>query len=307
MRKNCILFCLQLVGDLNFKTMKKVCLLFVIVFVVFIASCSREDYVESVEGESKIVVEGWIEQGDVPQVILSRSIPINATVDSTNIFDYFIRSAKVTISDGTNEEVLSLRSDKNRVPPYVYYGSKIIGEVGKTYALKIEYLNKVIEATTRIPDTVSIKSAEYVKENPTDTTGFVYLQFNDPALEKNYYQIQTRLDKAEPIFVPALYGNLNDDNFASSSVSLQVARGIYVFSKTKYRPYFTDGDLIFIKLRTMNKDGFDFWNSWQNEIVNGRSPIFPANTSLKSNIKGGIGIWEGYGQSTISIQTHKKK
>jgi hypothetical protein len=287
--------------------MKKIGLLSVLFLLIFLVSCSREDYVKSVDGESKIVVEGWIEQGDVPQVILSRSIPINATIDSTTIFDYFIRSAKVTVSDGENEEVLSLRSDKERVPPYVYYGSKIIGEVGKTYALKIEYLNRVIKATTSIPSVVAIKSAEYVKENSADTTGFIHLEFNDPVLEKNYYQIETRLDKVEPIFVPALYGNLNDENFISPSVSLQVTRGVYALSKTKYKPYFKDGDLVFVKLRTMSKDGFDFWNSWQNEIINGRSPIFPANTSLKSNIKGGIGIWEGYGQSTISIQALKKK
>jgi hypothetical protein len=269
-------------------------------------SCSREDYVKSVDGESKIVVEGWIEQGDVPQVILSRSIPVNAVIDSTTVLDYFIRSAKVTVGDGENEEVLSLRSDAGRVPPYVYYGSKIIGEVGKSYSLKIEYLNKRIEAKTSIPNVVPIKSAEYRKVNPNDTTGFVYLDFNDPDLEKNYYQIQTRVDKVEPIFVPALYGNLDDGDFVSSSVSLQVARGLYVFSKTKYKPYFSDGDLIYVKLRTMSKSGFDFWNSWQNEIVNSRSPIFPANTSLKSNIRGGLGIWEGYGQNTVLIQTKKK-
>lgn len=286
--------------------MKRFCVLLVFFLSICMISCSREDYVKSVDGESKIVVEGWIEQGDVPQVILSRSIPINAVIDSTTIFDYFIRSAKVTVTDGVNEEVLSLRSDNARVPPYVYYGSKMIGEVGKSYSLKIEYLNKIIEAKTSIPAVVSIKSAEYRKVNVSDTTGFVYLEFNDPDFEKNYYQIETRVDDVEPIFVPALYGNLNDDNFISSSVSLQVTRGIYVFSKTKYKPYFTDGDLIYVKLRTMSKSGFDFWNSWQNEIVNGRNPIFPANTSLKSNIKGGLGIWEGYGQSTVSIQTIKK-
>jgi hypothetical protein len=286
--------------------MKKICLLFGIVLVV-LSSCSREDYVKKVEGKSEIVVEGWIEQGDVAQVILSRTVPINVSIDSTTILNYFVRSAKVTVSDGTNEEILSLRSDQDRAPPYVYYGSKIIGEVGKTYALKIEYLNKVVKATTSIPAAVEIKSAKYLKNTPSDTTGFVYLEFNDPPLEKNYYQIMTRVHRAEPIYVPALYGNLNDANFASSSVSLQVARGIYFFSKKKYRPYFTDGDLIFIKLRTMSKDGLDFWNSWQNEIINGISPIFPATTSLKSNIKGGIGIWEGYGQSTIWIQTPQKK
>ncbi|MNG13264.1 hypothetical protein D3C84_969320 [compost metagenome] len=56
----------------------------------------------------------------------------------------------------------------------------------------------------------------------------------------------------------------------------------------------------------MNKDAFDFWNSWQNEIVNSRNPIYPSNTSLKSNIKGGIGIWAGYGQSTILVRTPPK-
>lgn len=286
--------------------MKRFSWLLVFFLSICMISCAREDYVKNVDGESKIVVEGWIEQGDVPQVILSRSIPINAVIDSTTILDYFIRSAKVTVSDGVNEEVLSVRSDNNRIPPYVYYGSNIKGEVGKSYSLKIEYLNKIIEAKTSIPSVVPIKFAEYRKETPSDTTGFVYLEFNDSNLENNYYQIETKVEGVEPIFVPALYGNLNDENFISPSVSLQITRGIYVFSKTKYKPYFTDGDLIYVKLRTMSRSGFDFWNSWQNEIVNARSPIFPANTSLKSNIKGGLGVWEGYGQNTISIQTIKK-
>jgi hypothetical protein len=287
--------------------MKRFCLLLVLILTVCMISCTREDYIKNVDGESKIVVEGWIEQGDVPQVILSRSIPINAVIDSTTVLDYFIRSAKVTVSDGENEEVLSVKSDNSRIPPYVYSGSKMIGEVGKTYVLKVQYLNRIIEAKTNIPSVVAIKSAEYVKINPVDTTGFVHLEFDDLVEEKNYYQIETRVDGVESIFVPALYGNLNDENFISPTVSLQVSRGIYVYSKAKYQPYFTDGDLIFVKLRTMSKTGFDFWNSWQNEIINGRSPIFPASTSLRSNIKGGIGIWEGYGQSTVLVKAPKKK
>lgn len=287
--------------------MKHLFVLSVVVFFVLATSCSREDYVNSIEGDSKIVVEGWIEQGDVPQVILSRSIPVNAVIDSTTILDYFIRSAKVTVSDGENVEVLRLKSDTNKVPPYVYFGSKIIGEVGKSYRLKVEYLDQVIEGKTSIPKVVVLEAAEYRKNAPKDTIGYLNIRFSDPSFEKNYYQIETKVDKTEPIFVPALYGNLNDDNFNSSMISLQVNRGIYVLSKEKYKPYFVDGDLIYVKLRTMSKSGFEFWNSWQNEIINGRSPIFPANTSLKSNIKGGLGIWEGYGQSTIVLQTSKIK
>ncbi|MNQ50263.1 hypothetical protein D3C85_641940 [compost metagenome] len=284
--------------------MKKWCLL---VLTIVVISCNDNDFSTEINLESKIVVEGWIEEGDVPQLILSSSIPITEVVDSTNVLDHVIRSAKVTISDGQIIEVLRVKNDTDRVPPFVYYGTQIKGEAGKTYTLKIEYLNRVVSASTTIPKTVDLTSAEYVKDHVADSTGYIFVKFDDPLKEKNYYQIATRLDEQEPIFVPAFYGNLDDKNFDSPKISMQVNRGVLLFPKTKYKPYFTDGDIIFVKLRTMNKDAFDFWNSWQNEIVNSRNPIYPSNTSLKSNIKGGIGIWAGYGHSTILVRTPPKK
>jgi hypothetical protein len=277
------------------------------ILIMTAIGCNNEDFSAEIKLESKIVVEGWIEEGDVPRIILSSSIPINEVIDSTNVLDHAIRSAKVTVSDGQKVEVLRVKNDKDRLPPFIYYGSEIIGEAGKTYTLKIEYLNRIVSASTTIPETVALKSAEYIKNNAADTTGYVFVKFDDPVNEKNYYQIATRLAEKEPIFVPAFYGNLDDKNFDSPNISMQINRGVLIFPKTKYKPYFTDGDLIFVKLRTMNKEALDFWNSWQNEIVNSRNPIYPSNTSLKSNINGGIGIWAGYGQNTILVRTPPKK
>lgn len=275
-------------------------------FVLIALSCSKDDFSEQ-SIESKIVVEGWIEEGDYAQVLLSSSIPVTDVIDSTNVLNHVIRSAKITISDGLNSEVLRVKNDKNRVPPFVYFGSDLKGEPGKEYSLKIEYLNRIVQAVTTIPKSVKLNSAEYIKKNPTDTTGYIFVKFDDPPGEKNYYQIATKIDVTEPVFVPAFYGNLDDKNFTSSSISVQVNRGILLFPKTKFTPYFADGDLIYVKLRTQNKEALDFWNSWQNEIVNSKNPIYPSNTSLKSNIKGGIGIWAGYGQSTLIVKTPQKK
>ncbi|WP_369766127.1 DUF4249 domain-containing protein [Flavobacterium sp. WC2429] len=284
--------------------MKQFVLLF---FCMLFLSCNQDTFDKSSNTDSKIVVEGWIETNDYAQVILSTSIPIAATIDSTTILNHVIRSAKITISDGEKVEVLRLKRDSDRIPPFVYYGSEILGESGKEYSLKIEYLDKVLQAKTIIPKVVHLKKASYIKKNPQDTTGYVFIEFDDPVLEKNYYQVTTRIDKEEPIFVPAFYGNFNDDSFISSTVAMQINRGILIFPKTKFKPYFTDGDLIYVKLKTLNKDAYNFWNSWQNEIVNGRNPIYPSNTSLKSNIEGGLGLWTGYGQSTIIVKTPPKK
>lgn len=285
--------------------MKKLILLFLVALI----SCNKDDFGKEIKVDSKIVVEGWIEEGDVAQVILSRSIPINADIDSTTILNHIIRSAKVTVSDGENEEVLRLRNNNNHIPPFVYYGTEIVGKVGKNYALKVEYLNKRLEAITSIPNSVSISSVNYVKDSPTDTKGYLFVSFDDPVNGKNFYQIETLLVKHDSLFIPALYGNFNDDNFASPKVTVQIFRGkSFSFEDhSKYKNYYEDGDLIYVKLRTMSKISFDFWNSWQNEIINGQSPIFPNTTSLKSNIDGGIGIWSGYGQSTMLVKTPSKK
>lgn len=284
--------------------MKKCCL---ILFAIIAVSCNKDNFSTEISLESTIVVEGWIEEGDVPQVLLSTTIPITEVIDSTNVLNHAIRAAKITVSDGKKVEVLRVKNNKDRIPPFVYFGSEIIGEAGQTYTLKIEYLNKIVTALTKVPKTVPLTSAEYVKNNEADSTGYVFVKFDDPLNEKNYYQIATRIAKTEPVFVPAFYGNLDDKNFDSPKISMQVNRGVLVFPETKYKPFFTDGDLIFVKLRTMNKDALNFWNSWQNELVNSRNPIYPSNTSLKSNINGGIGIWAGYGQSTIMVRTPPKK
>lgn len=276
-------------------------------FVLLMISCVKDDLSVQNNLESKIVVEGWIEEGDYAQVLLSSSIPVTDVIDTANVLNHVIRSAKITVSDGVTSEILRVKNDKDRVPPFVYYGSILKGESGKEYTLKIEYLNRVAEAVTTIPKTVELENAEYIKKNASDTTGYVFVKFNDPLDEKNYYQVATKIDGEEPVFVPAFYGNLDDKNFNTTSISIQINRGILLFPKTKFTPYFADGDLIHVKLRTQNKETLDFWNSWQNEIVNARNPIYPSNTSLKSNIKDGIGIWAGYGQSILIVKTPPKK
>ncbi|HRM13878.1 MAG TPA: DUF4249 domain-containing protein, partial [Flavobacterium sp.] len=210
--------------------------------MIIACSCNNDSFGDGITLESKLAVEGWIEEGDVPQVILSSTIPINDVIDSTNVLDHVIRSAKITVSDGETVEVLRVKNDDNRVPPFVYFGKEITGKAGKTYTLKIEYLNRIVEATTSIPKTVLLTTAEYKKNNAADTTGYVFIKFDDPISEKNYYQVATRIDKQEPIFVPAFYGNLDDVKFKSHSISMQVNRGVLLFPKTKFKPYFTDGD-----------------------------------------------------------------
>ena len=274
--------------------------IFTAIILLAFPSCQRDDFVIK-DGESKIVVEGWIEEGEVARVLLSRSIPMNEMVDSSSFLKYTIRSAMVIVSDDNDSDTLRLTSASKYLPPYLYVGNKITGQQGKKYKLTIRYLNQSLTAESVIPPLVPIKKVEYTHKNPNDTIGNLTVEFTDPADRQNYYQIATRVEGVDEIFVPCLYGNYNSRNFVSPDVRLQISRGITIFPKTNFEAHYYDGDRIFIRLRTMPKEGFDFWNIWQNEIVNVQNAVFPANSSLKSNINGGIGIWCGYGQSTVGI------
>ena len=275
-------------------------IIIILIFSLFLSSCEI-NYYTITEGESKIVVEGWIEEGNVARVLLSFSIPMNALVDSANIMRYAIRSAMVIVTDGEVYDTLRLTSAPRHFPPFLYVGDKIVGKTDGKYTLMVRYLNRTITAETVIPPSVPIDNVYYVRANPTDTVGNLIVEFTNPVEKQNYFQIATMLEGHDNIFVPCLYANFNSSNFASSNVSIQVTRGVTVFPQTNLEMYFNDGDRIHVRLRTMHKEGFDFWNIWQNEILNAQNAIFPANTSLKSNIHGAIGLWCGYGQNTVRI------
>jgi len=276
--------------------MKKLIILFITCLLI---SCKRDDYI-SIPFDSKLVVEGWIEEGDVARVIVSRSIPINTVVDSSNFLNYVIRSAMVIVSDGTESDTLRLRSASPYFPPYMYIGEKIIGKRNEHYKLTVKHFGQEITAETAIPASVPINNVKYIKGNPADTIGNLTIEFTDPA-DENYYQISTFLEGFDDIFIPALYGNISDKNFISPNIEFKIMRGVTIFPHTNIETNYNDGDIILVKLRTMHKEGFKFWNSWQNEILNAQNPIFPANSNLKGNINGGIGIWCGYGQNTKKI------
>ncbi len=273
---------------------------FCVLFSLLIISCNKEEEIGYVDYDPKISVEGWIENGTPATVMLTWTASFNQEMDTTYLLNHVIKSAKVSVSDGEQTEILTLGMNKNYLPPYTYYGSSLIGKTGKTYTLKIEYQNKTIAAQTYIPQAVPLDDYWFVPES--DTSGYVHIGFKNDVMSGNYYQIATKVKNKETIFKPCLYGNIDPAIFnVGESVSIQINKGPVLYPDVNFETYFIKGDTVLLKFRTQPKPGYDFWNSWQNEVLNAQNPIFPANTSLKSNIEGGVGIWCGYGTYNYQV------
>ena len=106
--------------------MKKILHIVVIALLPLLLACSKTEEV----GRSQLVVEGWIENGGNPVVMVSESIGIatGREMDSKGILDHIAKWAKVSISDGTRTEILTGIPDTEYFPPYIYTTSAITGE-----------------------------------------------------------------------------------------------------------------------------------------------------------------------------------
>src|SRR5580658_10322488 len=78
---------------------------------------------------SQVVVEGYIENGKHPYVMLTRNAPFLGTIDSSQLASYIVTNAIVTVSNGTFTDTLRLTIDPTLPVPIAYETTNMIGQV----------------------------------------------------------------------------------------------------------------------------------------------------------------------------------
>lgn len=269
-------------------------MLFIYVACICIGACTPKLDFGNIDFEPQIVVEGWIENNGRANVLLTQWLPLYSEGEEVPAMDIPIKWAKVTLSDGEREEILVGRVDKDYLTSFVYTSSIIKGEYGKTYYLKVEYSGKTLTAETYIPEPVKIENVTV--ENCEDSLYRITATFKDNPNQKNYYKFFTKVESSNKRFLPSFMSTITDKGSNDSLISLEVNRGMKITEKSgaKYTPYFHLEDTVVIKLTQISETTFKFWTDYESEIMNGKNPLFPSTTNLKSNIKGGKGIWAGY-------------
>lgn len=267
-------------------------------------SCSDSLDIDIPVHESQVVVEGWIESGEVPRILLTRSAPYFSVVDSHNIRDYIVSTATVTIMTDSIVDFCIFKPSSRYFPPYYYLGNQTIGKVGNTYILEVFADNKKINAFTTIPKPVSIDSAWFELNEGSDSLGSIWIRFHDPAGEENYYRTLTQRKGKDADYQPTLTTAFRDDYFDGQEITLSLYKGKGILDPLEEK-YFRLGDTIDLKFCTMDERSYEFWNAYQVEIINSANPFATSNAKIKSNIVGGYGIWGGYGVKKYRIIAKK--
>ena len=270
---------------------------FITFFTVFF-SCEKDITIDTPKAEEKIVVEGWIDLNDFSKVMLTKNLPFFGTIDSSMILNLIIQDAEVIVSDGITNDTLIKALDFDVFPPIYYQGTKIKGEAGKTYTLKIEAQGKILTAHTTIPNPVLIDTLWFKKEPNHDSLGYVWGFFTDPTEYGDNYRIFTKRLQKDKRFFPVFGSVFEDKFFNGQSFQFSLMRGSgsssYMHEDQEFG-YYKIGDTIIVKACTIDRIHYDFWRSAEGAMHSGANP-FSNPTQIASNIEGGgLGIWGGYG------------
>lgn len=269
--------------------------LFYIVFSCLVLASCQKTIDDDTAGAGRLVVEGWIDSGGHPTVILTRSFSPMST-ESTVLADLVVRWAKVTISDGERTETMIGRIDNSMTPPFVYTTAQITGVPGRTYTITAEYDGHRIVSSCTMPYPVDISHIDVTPVAESDTLREVSLTFVPDRDGDRCYQLAVYDPSLSGRMLPCFMGAYEaSSSVGDGAVTLTVCRPSTDTDGGNYTPYFRTGRTIMVALTSIAPEVWRFWHEYDDFTAFGGNIFLAGTIPMHGNIDGGYGIWSARG------------
>lgn len=298
-------------------------------------SCEKEIEIDLPPGETNIVIEGSIESGAYPLVTVTRSIPYYTPINNQTLANMFVGDATASVVVGNDtvplikfcladipdslreqvKETLNLPKEFNNFCVFTSLDSRLLGKTGTSYTLLVNADGKQIKSTTYIPQPVALDSLWFKVDGDKDSLGFLWANMTDPAESGNGYRWfaqrinhytygELKGQQKDADFVSPFQSAFNDEFFNGLTFPFAFNRGVQAGSEKQddeeERGYFKRGDTVVVKFASIDNNVYQYWRSFYNSIGNSGSP-FASPANVRSNVKGGLGVWAGYGNYLDTI------
>jgi hypothetical protein len=267
------------------------------------SSCAEDIDVKLPNSERKIVIEGNIENGKFPQVIVTRNIPLFTSNAGATVNDFYVFDALVYVSNGSITDTLTLSVDSTSSIGVVYQGDAFTGNIGQTYFLTVIADGNTYTAQTTIPSPVALDSVFWKPEsNQGDSLGYAWGKLSDPAGLGNNYRFLAKRPMDRRFIAP--FGATFDDTYVDGKTfEFGYTRGYdptdaentYENDSDTLRGFYTKHDTIYIKFTSLDLASREFYTTFENALSNNGNP-FASPVTILTNINGGaLGVWAGVG------------
>ena len=285
--------------------------------IVGLNSCSKEVKIDILGFEENLVIDGSIETGRPAIIFLSKTRDIYAPTDINSYLNGFISGATVIVSNGTITDTL-IEICTNNLPPELdsiaaeyfgvpieqlvdlnlcgYVSTGIIGEVGKTYTLKVIHNNKTYTSSTKIENPTVLDNLFWKEQANLPGYGFSWAKITDSPIMGDAYRWEVKNISDGSFSKP--FQPFTDDRFYNGlTFEFSVENPMSFRDSTiedQYKGYYKLGDTIVVKFSRLGKKEYQFFEKKYNQIFSGGNP-FATPTNIPTNIEGGaLGVWAGF-------------
>lgn len=250
-------------------------------------------------GPMPLVVEGWIEEGAAPVVMVTRAVDLSDELASFD--DVVERWARVSVSDGERRYYLSGRIDTNYTPPFIFTTSRLKGKVGHSYSLLVETETDSVEAESRLMPAPLVARLEAEPIEGSDSLYRVRAWF-DGIEPDGMYRVFVRSQRQDSRFFGAFMGTFSGADYDPSEGRI-VTRGVHSLydAEGEFSHYFPYGDRVSVKICSMEAELYDFWRVYDSSVSLSQNLFFSFAENCPSNVRGGLGYWAAYGMDYRSI------
>jgi hypothetical protein len=305
-------------------------ILSILSLILVLTSCAKDVEIKLPEFEQKLVIDGRIETGQPPIVLISKSQNIYASTSLDAFLNSFESGATITVSDGTTSVVLDEVCTDN-LPPgteaiaaelfgvpedelanyhlcaYTSFNTAIWGEVGKTYSLKVEFEGKIYTSVTKIEQPTALDSVYWKQDpDPDPGYGFSWARLSDPPNQFDAYMWEVKrinIINGAPrdANFSKTYSPVFDDEFINGQTfdfGYENPMSYYDESVPgRNKGYYYQGDSVVIKFSKMSADVYEFYEKKYTQLQTNGNP-FASPIVIPTNITGGaLGVWAGFSPS----------
>ncbi|WP_081867652.1 DUF4249 domain-containing protein [Hymenobacter sp. IS2118] len=226
----------------------------------------------------QLVAECYLEDGQIPRLTVTETVPYLASPEPVLATDVTVR---LTLANG-QVEVLRFAPgfDPTTGKGYTHTGSQaLVARPGDTFGLEVlDTKGRRITATATMPSRVPIDSLEYKFNDlpPAQREAFVLTNFRDPVGLGNFYRLQIHRDSIGP------------SSEIDYDVEDRLNDGTGFTLGTSYR--FDPGDTLLVTLYHLDRPYYLFRQSVQ-DARNANGNPFAQPASIRSTVQGGVGVF----------------
>lgn len=292
---------------------------FLLLASVALVSCEVPIDVTLPEAEPLLVVEGRIEPGMPPVVLLSRSQDYFAPVDAGLLGSLYAGNGTVTLTvdgephvldalcaDALGPDQLLLASALLGIPLETlilsnlcaYTDLSLTGEMGRTYSLTAILDGDTAHAVSKLNPPVPLDSLWFEVPGNTDSLGFVYGNFSDPDSLGNAYRWSAMRIGVDPGLLYPPRSTVNDVLFNGLSFEFSQFRPVTGADfEEDANPdeigFYKTGDTVLIRWDHIDRGAYEAITSMEEQLQSQGSP-FSNPSDVATNIQGGLGLWVAY-------------